>query len=166
MSLPTPITISEEAALIQTAMKDFVHNFGGTAEVVSNLRDLWSQSSINSGSPRILICYMGEVARGSFSQISPWHRVDRNWTVAVTKGRGFYAARGDGLYNKDSTETPLYDVIEMVRDIIRGMQNISEETPGPDYRSIKPMQFGNLVIDGFEILFTTGNDVPSNLNQA
>jgi hypothetical protein len=163
MALSAPITISDEAALIQTELQSWVASYGGTAEVVSNLRDMWNQASISSDTPRVLICYMGEVSRGSFSQISVWHRVDRNWTIAVTKGRGYYLNRGEGLFDPSSTETPLYDIIESVRDIVRGMTNISEETPSPDYRSIKPMQLGNLVVDGYTIEITTANDIPSNL---
>ena len=163
MALPAPITISDEATLIQTELQSWVASYGGTAEVVSNLRDMWNQASISSDTPRVLICYMGETSRGSFSQISVWHRVDRNWTIAVTKGRGYYLNRGEGLFDPSSTETPLYDIIETVRDIVRGMTNISEETPSPDYRSIKPMQLGNLVVDGYTIEITTANDIPSNL---
>lgn len=163
MALPQPITISDEATLIQDKLQEWVSQYGGVASVVSNLRDFWNQSAINSQTPRILICYMGETARGSFSQISPWHRVDREWLIAVTKGRGYYPNRGAGLTDSTSTETPLYDVVETVRDIVRSMQTISEETPSPDYRGITPMQLGNLVVDGFQIKITTANDIPSNL---
>ena len=164
MALPAPITISDEANLIQGQLQLFIDTYGGSAEIVSNLKELWNQSTISSDLPRILIVYNGETSRGSFSQISPWHRVDRSWTVAVTKGRGYYSSRGAGLSDSTATETPLYDVLETVRDIIRGMTTISEETPSPDYRSIKPMQMGNLVVDGYVIDFTTANDIPSNLN--
>jgi hypothetical protein len=163
MALPQPITIAEEAALIQAQLQKFVATFGGQAAVVSNLRDWWNQAATNSETPRILICYMGEVARGSFNQIAPWHRVDRNWSVAVTRGRGFYANRGDSLMSADIPESPLFDIVETVRDIIRCMATISEETPFVDYRGIKPMQLGNIVVDGFEINFSTANDIPANL---
>jgi hypothetical protein len=163
MALPQPITIAEEAALIQTQLQQFVATFGGQASVVSNLRDWWNQAATNSDTPRILICYMGETARGSFSQIAPWSRVDRSWSVAVTRGRGFYASRGDSLMSADISESPLFDIVETVREIIRCMNNISEETPFVDYRGIKPMQFGNIVVDGFSIDFTTANSIPTNL---
>ena len=123
--------------------------------------------SLNSQTPRILICYNGEQSRGSFEQIARWHRVDRSWLVAVTKGRGYYSQRGDTLSNHLNVEMPLFDVVENVRDVVRFMETISEETPMPDYRGIKPMQLGNLVVDGYLIEITTANDIPSNLeNQA
>ena len=118
---------------------------------------------LNSQTPRILICYNGEQSRGSFEQIARWHRVDRSWLVAVTKGRGYYSQRGDTLSNHLNVEMPLFDVVENVRDVVRFMETISEETPMPDYRGIKPMQLGNLVVDGYLIEITTANDIPSNL---
>lgn len=160
MALPYPITVSQNAALIQTELQNWVASYGGTAEIVSNLRDMWNQASISSDTPRILICYNGEVARGSFGHISPWHRVDRSWTIAVTKGRGYYLNRGEGLYDASSAEMPLFDVVETVRDIVRFMTTISEENPTPDYRNIRPMQLGNLVVDGYIIEITTANDIP------
>lgn len=163
MALPQPITIADEAKLIQDELSKWAEQYGGTAAVVSNLRDWWNQAATNSEVPRILICYNGETSRGSFSQIAPWHRVDREWIIAVTKGRGYYPSRGSGLADADSTELPLYDAVESVRDIVRSMQTISEETPSPDYRGIKPMQLGNLVVDGYQITITTANDIPSNL---
>ena len=164
MSLPQPITISEEATILKDALDAWAVSYGGSARVVSNLRDMWEQASTSSQTPNILICYNGEVSRGTFSQMATWHRVDRQWLVAVTRGRGYYAHRGDSLANSSTVEMPLYDVIESVRDLIRSCTNISEETPTVDYKSIKPMQLGNLVVDGYQIEFSTANDIPSNLN--
>lgn len=164
MSLAQPITISEEAVILKNALDAWAVQYGGSARVVSNLRDMWEQASTSSQTPNILVCYNGEVSRGTFSQIATWHRVDRQWIVAVTRGRGYYLSRGDSLAEKSSVEMPLYDVIESVRDLIRSCTNISEETPTVDYKSIKPMQLGNLVVDGYQIEFSTANDIPSNLN--
>lgn len=164
MALPSPITISQEARLLKDELDTYAQQYGGTAEVVSNLKDLWANVHINSQSPRILIVYAGEVARGSFSQIEPWHRVDREWHIAVTKGRGWYTQRGDHLFNHEQEEKPLYDVVEEIRDAVRWMTTISEENPGPDFRKIEPMSYGAMAVDGYLIKITTANDTPSKLN--
>jgi len=163
MALATPITISQTANLIQDALQDWARPYGGVASIASNLKDLWNQASMNSQTPRILICFNGETARGSFEQISRWHRVDRSWIIAVTKGRGYYSNRGDSLSNGMSVEMPLFDAVENVRDVVRFLTTISEETPSPDYRNTKPMQLGNLIVDGYTIEITTANDIPSRL---
>ena len=163
MSLPAPITISQEAKLIKEALEEYVTSMGGVVEIVSSEKMFYRPDATDSQTARVLICYGGETARGSFSQKGWWHRVDRNWKIAVTRGRGFFQVRGESLYEHDVQETPLYDVVENIRDIFRLQQNISEETPGCDYAGITPMSFGNLVIDGFIISGSTANDIPSNL---
>jgi hypothetical protein len=164
MSLPTPITIADEAALIKESLDGYVTSMGGVVEIVSSEKMFYRIDATDSQTPRVMVAYAGETARGSFSQKAPWHRVDRLWKIAVTRGRGFFAERGASLYEQGTQEVPLFDVLESIRDTFRNNQNISEETPGPDYTGIAPMSFGNLVIDGFVISATTANDIPSNLN--
>ena len=71
--------------------------------------------------------------------------------------------RGSTLAEDTGVE-PLYDWIEQLRDFVRNINNISEETPCVDYSGIKPMQMGNLVIDGYMINFSTANDIPAPIN--
>ena len=146
--------------ILSQVLGDWIASFGGTAAPASNLRDLWNQSSMSSKKGRILICYLGEKARGDFSVANALNRVDRQWAVAITRGRGYYSIRGDSLYKQGNAEIPLYDIVEQTRDKIRSILNISEELPTLDYKSIKPMQYGNLVIDGYLIEFSTANDIP------
>ena len=107
----------------------------------------------------------GDSSRGSFEHANAWHRVDRQWIVAVTQGRGFTANRGDTLTSPVGNAGQFYDIVEGVRDQIRSILNISEELPTIDYKSTKPMQFGNLVVDGYQIEFSTANDIPMILTQ-
>jgi hypothetical protein len=165
MSLPAPIAISDQANAIAAWLNQWAQPKGGTAAVVSNLRDLWNQASLSSQKPRILICFNGATARGDFAHIAPWHREDRHWLVAITRGRGFNANRGDSLTEQTGDAEPFYDSVETVRDLLRRMIGISEEIL-IDYRSIKPMQLGNLVVDGFTIELSTANDVPLITNTA
>ena len=158
--------MSQEAALIKAALEPYVLDNGGVVEIVSSEKAFYRPDATDSQTPRVMIAYAGETARGTFSQRAPWHRVDRLWKIAVTKGRGFFPERGAGLWDYTATEIPLYDVVESIRDIFRLNLEISEETPGPDYSGISPMTFGNLVIDGFVISGTTANDIPSNVDSS
>jgi len=89
------------------------------------------------------------------------HREDRAWKIAVIRGRGFNANRGDSLSQQVGNAEPFLDSVEAVRDLFRSMPNISAEAPTPDYSGIIPMQLGSLVLDGFIIEATTANDIPS-----
>ena len=163
MSLPSPLSISDQAKLMQAELQSWIAPYNGTAVIASNLRDMWNQAGSQAETPRILICFITETPRGSIQMRTAYHRVDRLWTIAVTQGRGFYLQRGQGLYDNTTTQTPLYDAVEAVRDTVRAMQNISEETPMPDYDGTKAMQLGNLIVDGYTVGIQTANDIPSNI---
>ena len=158
MPLTAPVSISNQAGQIALVLQGYAQSAGGVADVVSNLRDLWFQASQSSQKPRILICYNGESARGDFSVANYNHRVDRQWIVAVTRGRGWLANRGDSLY-KTTTQDPLYDVVEEVRELLRCMIGISEEFP-IDFKRISPMNSQNKALDAYAIEFSTANDIP------
>jgi hypothetical protein len=160
MALPTPLTIAETLNAIVANLSQWAAQYSGTAAGVSNLSELWNQSSINSQVPRILVCFTGEQSRGDFGNIAAWHRVDREFTIAVTKGRGYFSNRGDSLSNPNVVELPFLDALEQVRDQWRSMLGISEELPTIDYRQMRPMQMGNLVVDGYLIIGTLAADIP------
>lgn len=164
MSLPAPIRISDQANIIQTVLNAYAASYGGIASVCSNLRDMWNQASMDSTRPRMLIVWNGAESRGSFEVRNANSREDREWLVAVTRGRGFFANRGDSLSKPMANEKPFYDVVEDVRDLCRVILNISEELPAIDYKTIRPMQLGNLVVDGYIIAFGTANDIPQILS--
>ena len=159
MPLTTPPSISEQADQIRTLLDEYAKTAGGTAEVVSNVQMLWNQASMDTVKPRILIVYNGEIARGEFAVASFNHRVDRQWIVAVTRGRGWSANRGDSLYKSTGNSDPFYDVIEEVREIIRSMIGISEEFP-LDFKRISPMSSANKALDSYALEFSTANDLP------
>ena len=161
MALPAPLTISETLNAIVAQLQLWAQPLGGVATQVSNLRELWNEGSLNSQVPRVLVCFTGETARGDFAHVAAWHRVDREFTIAVTKGRGYYSNRGDSLSNANATPLPFEDAIEQVRDAWRCMLGISEEMPSIDYRDMRPMQLGNLVVDGYLIRGTVAADIPA-----
>lgn len=131
---------------------------GGATGVASNLRDMWQQASQASQKPIVLICLMGERVRGPFATGAVCRRVDRQWAVAVVRGRGFNYVRGDSLTDTVGQCEPLYDAVEAIRDLIRGASAMSAEFP-VDYKGIRPMQMGNTIIDGYLIEFSTAHDL-------
>lgn len=160
MPLDAPISIGQQSKNLQVTLANWVTQHGGVCEVASNLKELWVQSGINNDIPRVLVCYDGENARGEWRTRSALNRVDRNWKVAVIRGRGFSAQRGDSLDKLVVNAIPFYDVVEYIRDLIRSMLNISEEFP-VEFTSIRPMSHGTMILDGYVIEFVTANDIPA-----
>jgi len=152
------MSVAIQADAIRESVREWAEENGGTVLVTSNLRDLWAKASQSSQKPCLLICFTGERARGPFGTAAVSHRVDRSWTVAVVRGRGFASTRGDTLTQSVGNVDPFYDALEAVREMLRAANNLSAEFP-VDYKAIRPMQLGNLVIDGYLIEFTTANDL-------
>ena len=90
--LPALLSISQQAQQLSDVLLPYAAKSGGDAQIVSNLQMLWMQASMANDRPRILICYNGEQSRGEFSVAAANHRVDRQWIVAVTRGRGWSAS--------------------------------------------------------------------------
>jgi hypothetical protein len=160
MPLPQPASISGQAGQILAQLLPFAESAGGAAEVVSNLQMLWKQAAMDTQKPRILICYNGESIRGEFATAAINHRVDRQWIVAVTRGRGWTAQRGSSLFQAVGNADAFYDVVEQVRDLIRRMLGISEEFP-VDFKRISPMSSQNKALDSYAIEFSTASDIPA-----
>lgn len=160
MATLNEISIAEQARMILSTMTNWVDNLGGQARVVPNLKELWKQSAIDSQSLRVLICFGGARRRGSFDRASVTHREDRVWKVAVTKGLGYSDERGETLTESTGNTSAFLDEISTAVNLLRAIPNISNEGPTNDYEGIEPMQFGNLVMAGYCITFTTANDIP------
>ena len=145
--------ISEQLEFIKDTIVEYVQGRGGAAAITANVQDLWLQSSQQSLTPTIFVCYDGEDAWGDFNTRAKTHRVKRNFIVRVKKGRGFTADRG-------KTFLDFADVLEDVRDLIRSMQGITEDQ-AVDYAGMKPVRLGNTPTDCEDITFSTMNDLPT-----
>ena len=152
------MSVARQADAIRESVQEWAEENGGTVLITSNLRDLWAKASQSSQKPCLLICFTGERARGPFGTAAVSHRVDRSWTVAVVRGRGFASTRGDTLTQSVGNADPFYDALESVRDLLRNASELTAEDV-VDYKSIRPMQLGTLIIDGYLIEFTTANDL-------
>lgn len=152
------MSVSTVAIAIRDLLSDWTTQRGGQCSIVSNFRAMWDQASQSSQKPIVLICYLGERVRGPFSTAAATYRVDRTWNVAVVRGRGFASVRGDTLSESVGGMDPFYNDVEAIRDMIREANYLSAEEP-VDYKSIRPMQLGTLIIDGYLIEFSTAHDL-------
>lgn len=170
MSVPNEtFTIAKEALVIQDWLKTWAEPLGGTVKIMISIAHLWEEiySVQFQDQPRILIAFNGEIARGGFNQANTLHRVDRQWKVVVLRGNGFKntAAEGIGQTGTPGSLDPFYDNLETIRDLIRVLDNITEEKP-VDYKSMTMLpllsvggQAGNIFLSGASIEFSTAQDL-------
>lgn len=160
------MTISAQAKAITEALNDWADAEGGKAFIAYDLRELWQVAQVGSTNPRVILCYNGEEVRGEFGIAPALGRVDRQWVAAFTRSRGFNAERGDSLSATTGNARPFYDLVEEGRDIIRALMLETNTTERPiDFRSVRPMQLGELIVDGFMVEFSIGTQLPQVLSE-
>lgn len=150
--------IVDQAKSIQIALNDWAVNNNGISFIASDLAHLWKLAWSASDKVKAIICYMGEDIRGDFSVAAALGRVDRQWTVVITRGRGFNANRGDSLTETMQNAAPLYELVDQARDLIRVMINASNELP-VDFKTIRTMQTGDVIMDAYMIEFSLATDL-------
>lgn len=154
------MTEAQEANAYVNALTEWAQNSGGVVTYVPTVSELWVQAYITSDKPRVLFCYVGEIARGPFSRAAATHRVDRQWLAAVTRGRGVSANRGDAWTQTVGNSPPFLDVFATVREAIRAINNTSAEVP-LDYKATKTVSQKGDTLDGLVIEFSTAHDLPA-----
>ncbi len=157
--------ISAQANFIVETLYDYATSRAGSVVVAINVQDLWQQSFQSSQKTIWYVCYAGETPWSSNANISALtHRVSRDWIVRVKQGRGYTANRGDTLSQNVGNAGPFYNAVEHTRDLLRAMFGVSEDF-GVDFQGIKPVRLGDMVIDCYDITFSTKNDLPLILTQ-
>ena len=171
---PEVLTIKGQAYQIaEWINQSFAQPRGGTVKVMPSMKHLWSEIyDRKKDEPTILIVWNGDAVRGGFAVANTTNRVDRQWLVIILRGHGWrnLEAPSDVLVPTPSENTrqyeDFYDSVECLRDKLRVMTSISEEFP-IDYKATNSMpglpmigQAGNLFIDGYQISFSTANDIP------
>lgn len=165
-SLTAPVTADVQAE--QMAMyldNEYAQERGGTVKVMESMWHLWEEILLATDAPRVIICCTGENVRGSFAEQDQWHRVDRQWTVAVVRGHGFRNLMPGEEGDPPASVETLTKSIETVRDLVRSLTGVSEEFP-INYKGWKNLPAvarpgtANVFVAGATIEFSTANDIP------
>lgn len=157
-------TISTVLQILANVLQPWAaQNNAGTAVIASSIQDMWTQAYNTTDRPAVIICYAGDDARGPFEIAAATHRGDFMFKVALLRGRGLTAARGDSLVSTVQNARPYYDLLEECRDKIRAITNISLEQ-FVDYKGTEvadqPIDEYGRRIDGFIINFSVAQDYP------
>ncbi len=153
------MTIVEQATILQRSLNDWLKADGGKASIAFDWVELWNVLFKSVNYTRAVICYEGEKLRGDWEIAARLGRVDRNWVVAISRGRGLNPERGDSLLTLKGNSQPFYEVVEQGRDLIRALQGISVEQP-VNYMGIEPMQRPDINLDAYLIRFSVAADLP------
>jgi len=165
--LAAPPTISQQAQIIANWLTtSFAAPRGGSVKILQNQRHLWEEIYMQDDTPRLFIMFKSEKSRGGFNQANKLHRVDRQWSVIIMRGHGWRNLMPNPNEAFGTQAEDFLDTIEVLRDKLRVLLNISEEFP-IDYTgvdslpNIAPTKEANVFMDCYIINFSTANDIPN-----
>lgn len=165
---PAPVTgtdqITKMAIWIDT---QFCQPRGGKTEAIESMPHLWEKILECGDEPTVLIVQTGEKQRAyrSLQEADRIGRVDRKWTVAIVRGRGFQMLMPNEDGSLYGNKELLVASIEALRDCVRVLANISEEFPlhydgwDPLPPIARPAN-ANIFVAGAILTFSTANDLP------
>jgi hypothetical protein len=149
------VKISEQLNIIRQSLGDWSERYGGRALVASDMEHLWAMCAARSDTPRVIICFDSEEPRCDFSVAEAIGAVDRTFVIAVTRGRGFAADRGDTVSGVVGNAIAFSDIYEEARDTIRAIANLNmDDGKIPYFKGARKIQMGDeTILDGwmFEI---------------
>lgn len=153
--------ISEQIKFIVAHLNEYLET-EGEAFACSDLVHMWQQLLNKSNGLRVLVMYAGESLRENFPGASVTGRVDRRFTVLVTRGRALTVERGTPLINSGAWGEPLYDMVENVRDMCRSFLMDPNTTERPiDYIGINLFnsEGSGQLFDAYQIEFSVGTQL-------
>ena len=155
--------ISNQLNFIADSISTLIQPYGGVCQVVDDENKMWTQAWQSSQKLIVYVTWGGDKPWGPMALAGVTHRVTREWILGIKRGEGYTAVRGD-TFSKTTAVPPFADMVDIIRNFVRGMIGISEDF-GTDNVNVKKWSQGAMVMSGRLLTFTTQNDLQAVLLQ-
>jgi hypothetical protein len=150
------MTIGEQLIFIRAGLRAWVEDIKGRVEVAADPLHALGLLATAPGAPRVVVMFDAEVKRGDFEETG---RVDRQYLLIVSRGRGFKLDPGDALLEGVAGGKPLYDLVEEGREVIRALV-FTEDESTPNYLAARRVKLEDLTVDAYQLEFSVGTQLP------
>ncbi len=155
--------ISEQLLAFEAALAPFCATQGGDAKVASDPVNLFELLAEKPGSLRVAILFNTEDKRGEYEESGG---VDRHFLFVITRAKGLTLNPADSLIRGAAGGMPMFDLVENVRDTVRGLTIVSADNPDtegtPNYLGAKPYVTPNgILTDAMQLEFALGCQLPA-----
>ena len=167
------MTITQQAQIIQAALKDWAQQTGGDVVIAIDTTQMWEVASLSQDHPCAIIAFESQEVRGEHSS-DLLGKVYNHFVALITRQRGYDENPGvdlAGVAPMGGTQggsIPFYDLVEQARDAIRNcsVQDDTNESP-VWFKGVEKVPYDPQVpIYGYIINFCIGtcigDIVPSN----
>lgn len=150
--------IAAQLKQVRDALQLWAAEKGGTAEIARDPFHLLSLLQIKPGSFRAAVLFASETKRGDLEETS---MVDRGYSVILSRGRGLTAKPTDSLVVGQGDGEPLFDLVEQLRELIRGLSFETGTTEvTPNYTGTEIFAVDGKAIDAYQLNFQIGTLLP------
>ncbi|MDE2104977.1 MAG: hypothetical protein KGL39_47505 [Patescibacteria group bacterium] len=109
---------------------------------------------------KIAVGFMGGQARSNFAGGDITGREKQTLYGVISRGRGLGTSRSDNLIYGASGGSPLFDLAEQMRDIMREIQFDPTTDERTDYIGTEEWNPGKYGIDAYEVKIWVGTQLP------
>jgi hypothetical protein len=153
------MTIAEQMQRFHAALAPWAQERGGTAAKAFDQVHALELLQLKPGGLLVAVMFESEDPRGENDELG---RVDRNFKVIVSRGRGFRLDTGESLVEQTSGGPPMFDLVEEAREVARRIRFNEDTTEvNPEYKGSGPFTVEGFVLDAFEVRFSIGTQIPT-----
>ena len=155
------MTLKQQLTNIKTSLDKWATNENGGALIAFDHVHLWHLLLHKPGAPRAVCVYEGEDAKVPFEGASRLGRVNRHFSVTISRGRGLNLERGASLTDGAGGGRPMYDLVSEAVEIIRKTSAVADDGDGPiDYHGTHRVDGPNgMIVDAYQIDFSAGTQL-------
>lgn len=152
------MTIAEQIKLVKKALEDWGGGAKATVAIAQHPIDFFTQLRTGPGKLRAVIMFRGEDKRGEYEEAGV---VDRKFWIGLSRGKGLQLNQAEALIDESGAGPALYDLIEEVRQVVRGLEFAQDTTEvTPDYKGFNPFEVEGWLLDAYNLEFWIGTQLP------
>lgn len=153
------MNISAQMILIRDTLAETLRPDSATVFIAGDPYQLVTLLRETTKGVRVGVLFSSEDKRGDYEERGA---VDREFWVVASRGQGLKLEPGASLVEGQGGGRPLFDVMEDIRQAIRGLSFDAETTEvTPDFRGIKTFNTEGYLVDAYQITFTIGVQLPA-----
>lgn len=144
---------------MEAALTAWAKPGGGKVHVAGDPLHLFALLGDKPGGVRVAIMVRDGQKRGDYEEAG---QEDLTCLVVVSRGQGFTMERADNLVRGSGGGAPLYDLVEQIRDVVRGIDLDTETTEFTfNYRGFGVYQNPfEILADAYQLEFSIGRQLP------
>jgi hypothetical protein len=154
------MTIAAQANSLVTALNGWVRQHKGFVKLAGDEADLFTVLGAQPGAVRVGVMFDEETPTGE----NLLGYVDRKFVVAVSRGKGFFVDEAHALAGAAVNETPLFLLVEEVREVLRSLRfdlvDSGVSDCAPDYLGTKRVQYEGHVVGAYAVEISLTSHIP------